>query len=267
MNFHKLPIKKFHMIQKFPQCIFISLLAIVITGCTSSKEIIYFQDTEGQQIQETLVNYEPTIQYGDIVSINVSALDAEAAIPFNNYETSITSIGISNTSIPTYIVNADGEIDFPVLKKIRAAELTIEQLTSKLEEALAIYIKDPFVKVRLTNFKVTVLGEVRAPGSFPVLNERITIFEAIGLAGDLTIKGKRNAVTLLREKDGKRAFIPIDLTSKQLVNSPYYYLAQNDVLYVEPNKSKINSSSIGPTTSIIMGAIGIMLSVISIVIR
>ena len=246
----------------FKQISFGLLLGLLI-GCSSARKITYFQDEEGQNINETLLNYEPIIQTGDILSINVTAIESEAAVPFNIYESQGT---INKVPLP-YNVNADGEINFPVIGKIMVSKTTTKQLTNRLTELLLPYLKNPIVNIRLINFKVTVLGEVKSPGSYPVLNERISIIEAIGLAGDLTIYGKRKSVTLIREQNGKRTFTSIDLTNKQLFNSPYYYLAQNDVIYIEPNKTRINSSAVGPNTSVIISSLSILITLIAIFVR
>ncbi|MHB1147654.1 MAG: polysaccharide biosynthesis/export family protein, partial [Lutibacter sp.] len=151
--------------------------------------------------------------------------------------------------------------------KIKVEGFTTKEITNHVTETLAAYLKNPIVNIRLTNFKVTVLGEVQKPGTYPVPNERISILEAIGLAGDLTIQGKRKTVVLVREQNGKRTFIDIDLTSREILNSPYFYLAQNDVLIVEPNKSKINSSAVGANTGIILSSISFLISIVAIIIR
>ncbi|MFO7673951.1 MAG: polysaccharide biosynthesis/export family protein [Lutibacter sp.] len=241
-----------------------AVIMVSMGSCVSNKEIIYLQDVEGINALEAIVKVEPKIQQNDILSINVSAMDAEAALPFNLFEAGNT------TSLPkpiTYLVNSDGEINFPVLGKIKVEGYSTKEITNHLTETLAVYIKNPIVNIRLTNFKITVLGEVKSPGTYPVPNERISILEAIGLAGDLTIQGKRKTVVLVREQNGKRTFVDIDLTSKEILNSPYFYLAQNDVLIVEPNKSKINSSAVGANTGIILSSISFLISIVAIIIR
>ncbi|MGV8947309.1 MAG: polysaccharide biosynthesis/export family protein [Lutibacter sp.] len=243
------------------------VLLISMGSCVSNKNMLYLQDEEGIRVMETIVKVEPKMQQGDILAINVSAVDAEAALPFNLYETPVLGNTMTNAKPLTYLVNSDGEINFPVLGKIKAEGYTTKELTNKLTEALAVYIKKPIVNIRLTNFKITVLGEVKVPGTYPVPNERISILEAIGLAGDLTIQGKRQTVVLIREQGGKRTFVDIDLTSKEMLNSPYFYLAQNDVLIVEPNKSKINSSAVGANTGIILTSISFLISIVAILIR
>jgi polysaccharide export outer membrane protein len=241
-----------------------ALLMVSLGSCVSNKEIIYLQDAEGITEIETIVKVEPKIQQDDLLSINVSALDAEAALPFNLFE---AGNAMAQPKPITYLVNSDGDINFPVLGKIKVEGFTTKEITNHLTEALAIYIKNPIVNIRLTNFKVTVLGEVQKPGTYQVPNERISILEAIGLAGDLTIQGKRKTVVLVREQNGKRTFVNIDLTSREILNSPYFYLAQNDVLIVEPNKSRINSSAVGANTSIILSSISILTTIVAIIIR
>jgi polysaccharide export outer membrane protein len=241
------------------------MLLISMGSCVAKKEMLYLQEAEGINVLETIVKVEPKIQQDDLLSINVSALDVEAALPFNLFEAGGTVASISKPI--TYLVNSDGDINFPVLGKIKVEGFTTKEITSHLTDVLAVYIKNPIVNTRLTNFKVTVLGEVKSPGTYPVPNERISILEAIGLAGDLTIQGKRKTMVLIREQNGKRTFIDIDLTSREILNSPYFYLAQNDVLIVEPNKSKINSSAVGANTGIILTSISFLISIVAILIR
>jgi polysaccharide export outer membrane protein len=239
------------------------LILLLLTSCVSSKKMVYFQDNETVQVNEAILNFEPKIQANDLLSINVSALEAEAAITFNLYETTR-----NGNPIPlTYLVDSDGEINFPVVGLIKVAGLTTKQVTQNLTSTLGDYLANPIVNIRLTNFKVTVMGEVKSPGTYTIPNERVTILEALGLAGDLSIQGKRSTVMLIREQQGKRAFITMDLTNKKIFNSPYYYLAQNDVIYVEPNKTKINSSAVGSNTSVIISSVSILIALLAILIR
>jgi polysaccharide export outer membrane protein len=195
-----------------------------------------------------------------MLSINVSSIEPELAVPFNLIETRDNQL---IRQIP-YIVNVDGEINFPVIGKIEVVQLTTKEVTSKIIELLAKYLNNPTVVVQLTNFKISVLGEVRSPGSYTILNERINILEALALAGDLTIYGKRRTISLIREYNGVREFVPIDLTNKELFNSPYYYLAQNDIIYVESNKTRVNSSKVGPNTAVIVSSLSILISLVAI---
>ena len=188
-------------------------------------------------------------------------------MPFNLYETPIGTQSYSSARPLHHLVKADGSINFPVIGKFQVAGLTTNELTTKLASVLEVFIKKPVINIQLLNFKVTVLGEVNKPVSYAVANGRITILEAIGLAGDLTIYGKRKTVSLIREKEGKRTFVTIDLTNKALFNSPYYYLAQNDVIYVEPNKAKINGSAVGANSGVIVSSISILISIIAILLK
>jgi len=238
-------------------------LGLLFSSCVSSKKMVYFQPLEeGVLANDSLMKFEPTLGVGDLLTINVSALDPEVAVAFNLVEQSGTTMRV----LP-YLVNAVGEVNFPVLGTLKVAGLTTKQLTDQLELQLTEYIVKPVVNIRLTNFKVTVLGEVKKPGTYTVANERISIIEALGLAGDLTIQGKRGNVLLIREEDGKRITVPIDLTSVELFSSSYYYLAQNDVLYIEPNKTKINSSVVGANTSVIFSSISILITIITLLTR
>jgi len=223
----------------------------------------YFQDVEGVEVNDSVPQYETHFEVGDLLNINVAALEPEAAIPFNLYETQ----SATNPQPLLYLVDVDGNINFPVIGKIKVSGLSSQELTDLLEEKLSVYINNPIVNIRLKNFKVTVLGDVKQPGTYSVENERISIVEAIGLAGDLNIQGKRKTVKLIRVENGKRKIINIDLTNKALFNSPYFYLTQNDVIYVDPNKAKMNSSIVGPNTGIIFSSISTLISIIAIITR
>lgn len=259
--------KKLNLIQRMDimklRYLYYLMIFLFLSNCASSKKINYFQNNDDSVSKELLVNVEPPLQIGDILTINVSAIEQEAAIPFNLFE----SQNVANQIPLPYIVDAEGEINFPVIGKIKVTPLTTNQLTKYLTTALSPFLKKPIVNIRITNFKVTILGDVKNPGSYPVLNERISIIEALGLAGDLTIYGDRENITLIREQNGKRTFKNIDLTNKKLFNSPYFYLSQNDALYIASNKTKVNSSSVGPNTSVILSSVSILTTLIAILIR
>ncbi|OAB29674.1 polysaccharide export outer membrane protein [Flavobacterium fryxellicola] len=238
-------------------------LTVILTSCVSSEKMVYFQGNQDNLSHEDYEIYEPKIQKGDILSINVSAIDKGAAVPFNLYESTSTT-----EPIPiTYIVDNDGEITFPVVGILKVEGITTKILKQQLTKTLAEYLAKPIVNIRLVNFKVAVLGEVKTPGTYLIPNERISVIEAISLAGDLTIHGKRKTVMLIREQGGKRAFITLDLTDKKIFNSPYFYMAQNDVIYVEPNKTKLNSSAVGANAGIILSSISSLISIILILNR
>ncbi|NCT11060.1 MAG: polysaccharide export protein, partial [Flavobacteriia bacterium] len=199
------------------------------------------------------------------------ALDTEAVRAFNlaavTYSTSSNSaIGVAQQQ--NYLVDNNGEIDFPVLGKLKVGGLNrnelIELLTNKLDPN---YIKNPNINIRLANYKVSVLGDVRLPGSYTIPNERITILEALALAGDLNISGKRQNILVIREEDGKKIQYQVDLLSKQLFISPVYYLQQNDVVYVEPNYARIQSASSNSNTTLFISITGLFITIVSLLIR
>ena len=251
------------MKNKNSKYLLIVLSTIILASCVSSKKMVYFQDNENNLSYEDYEIVDPKIQVGDILSINISAIDIGAAVPFNLYE----SISTADPKPLTYIVNKEGEINFPVIGYIKVEGFTTKILTQKITLTLAEYLAKPIVNIRLVNFKVAVLGEVKTPGTYLIPNERITVIEAISLAGDLTIHGKRKTLMLIREQGGKRAFIKLDLTDKKIFSSPYFYLAQNDVIYVEPNKTKLNSSAVGANAGIILSSISSLISIIAILTR
>ncbi|WP_233195819.1 polysaccharide biosynthesis/export family protein [Aquimarina sp. MAR_2010_214] len=218
-------------------------------------------------------SFTSVFKVDDIVGIIVSAADMDAVRPFNLIQSSSISQGESgggnaSSGEPTYLINEEGNIDFPVLGELKIAGLTRIEVKEMVKEKLKVYINDPIVSVRLKNFKITVLGEVKTPGSYPIPNERVTVIEALGLAGDMTIKGKRENVIIIRENEGVNTYHRVDLTSKSIFESPVYYLAQNDVLYVEPNNSRIKESKArNNTLSVIISIVGVVLSVVTLVIR
>ncbi|WP_241461391.1 polysaccharide biosynthesis/export family protein [Aquimarina macrocephali] len=220
-------------------------------------------------------SFTSVFKVDDIVGIMVSAADMDAVRPFNLMQGS-SSLGeggggdtsSAGTGEPTYLINEEGNIDFPVLGELKIAGLTRIEAKKVIKEKLKIYINDPIVSVRLKNFKITVMGEVSEPGSYTIPNERVTIIEALGLAGDMTIKGRRENVIIIRENEGVNTYHRVDLTSKSIFESPVYYLAQNDVLYVEPNDSRIKESKTrNNTLGIIISIVGVVLSVVTLVIR
>ena len=234
------------------------LFAVLLTAsCGSRKEVAYFQNAKEFETVVNTETFSTRFKVDDIVSINVSVLDAEVAKPFNLVR------GTSELGRPEeldYLIDKDGNIDFPVIGKVRLQGLTPEEGKQLLREKLADFLKDPIINIRIKNFRITVLGEVGRPGTFTVTSERITILEAIGLAGDLRIKGRRDNIMVLRDFNGAKTITKVDLTSKELINSPVFYLTQNDVVYVEPNKSAIRTASLDNSTSIIVSIFSTLLT-------
>lgn len=247
----------------------ISIFVIALcTSCASKKDIIYFQD---EPLDADVLMSEPKqllYKPDDILTINVSAFDPETVRPFNLPVVSNNTGNVTSAQgmlqMQTYLVDYDGNIEFPVLGKIKVEGLTRTELTSLLVERISTMAKDPIVNVRLANFTITIIGEVSRPGTFTIQDERITVLEALGLANDLTIFGKRKNVLVIREVDGKKKFAKIDLTSINTVNSPVYYLQQNDVIYVEPNNAKIRSSTYNQNNGVLISAVGTLATILAV---
>lgn len=222
------------------------LILFVLASCSSKRNLVYFSDLQDSvAYQAAIQNREsPRIQTDDVLSITVSTLNAESNVLFNSGTlvpmTSNTPAGISKTEVQEgYLVDANGEINFPVAGKVKLTGLTKEEARAKMEATVGKYVKDPIINIRFLNFKVTVIGEVMHPSSFTIPNEKINVLEALGMAGDMTPFGKRENVLVIREKDGQRNIERLNLNSKEVFASPYFYLQQNDVVYVEPdNKEK-----------------------------
>ncbi|MDR2283084.1 MAG: polysaccharide biosynthesis/export family protein, partial [Sphingobacterium sp.] len=225
------------------------VLLLMFSSCASRKNIVYLQPSQ-LELERMHSQYAPRIQQEDLLTITVSAADAKATMPFNQQNAyQMQAAAATDMAFkPTYLVDTNGEIDFPVLGKIKIGGLSRLEATDLLRGRLKQYIVEPGVNLTFANFKITVLGEVTKPGSYTLPQERVTVLEALGLAGDMTIKGVRSNVLLIREKDGEKKMERLNLLSDSILNSPYYYLAQNDVIYVEPNSSQVRNSNLGQNT-------------------
>ncbi|MDO4218098.1 MAG: polysaccharide biosynthesis/export family protein [Bacteroidales bacterium] len=237
--------------------LFLALFAVLLfASCGSVDEIAYIHDAARDSAMAVTGEFSKGIQANDLLSIYVESGEPSSTIQFNQETNKIVTTstgavlnpGSSNNLVSGYLVNADGDILFPVLGKIHVVGLTHNQLQALLEQRLVQegHIKDAHVTVKLMNFKVCVLGDVTRPGWLNVEGERLTIFEALSMVGDLTIYGQRYNVTIVREENGQRTVGEVDLTSKEIFNSPYYYLHQNDVVYVEPNMRRKKLASRDP---------------------
>jgi len=227
--------------------------------------MVYVNDIEDAKSYDTSKSYEPKLQPDDLLSIVVSAENTEVTVPFNLPD--ILSGDADNIRLKTYLIDNSGYIDFPVIGKIKLGGLTRTEANYKLVAAVSEYIRNPTINIRIVNYKIAVLGEVSKPGNYNVAGERLTILEALSLAGDLTIYGKRENILLIREIEGKKTYVRLDLTKADLLNSPYYYLAQNDVVFVEPNKTRLNSSKIGPDIGLIFSSISLLITITVLIIR
>ncbi|TDE04776.1 polysaccharide biosynthesis/export family protein [Flavobacterium sandaracinum] len=247
------------------------LVLVLLASCASKKDMIYYQDIDALAGQEKSNSYEIKIQPDDLLSIIVSAEDPEIALPFNMMSVSVQSaqkLDMANgqPTMQLYLVDATGNIDFPVLGKLKVSGLSRTEVLNVLKEKIANYIKNPIIILRIANFKVSVQGEVTAPGTFAVASERITLIEALTMAKDLTVYGKRKNILIIREIDGVKSYNRVDITNSDFMNTPFYYLAQNDVVYVEPNQNKINGSAVGPSTGLIFSVMSILIALTTLII-
>ena len=259
---------------KIKRLILISIAGILLTGCSSYKKVPYMQDPETVNSYGLEIPlYDAKIMPKDLLYITVNTTDPQAAAPFNLTMQTNTNAGkdmigtTSQAALQQYLVNNQGEIDFPVLGKLKLGGLTKNQAENMIREKLQPYLKEtPIVTVRMANYKISVLGEVKSPGTFTVSNEKVNVLEALAMAGDMTVYGVRDNVKLIREDaQGKRQIVMLDLTKSDLVLSPYFYLQQNDILYVTPNKTVSKNSSIGNSTTIALSATSILVSVASLI--
>lgn len=255
-------------------------LFCVIFSCKVREDIDYMRNIESVAIQTSIQNSKFTIQSGDQLVILVTAKDMDVVKPFNqNYSSSeISQFSLPNSNLPvqgqssvsgpTYLVDSNGFIQFPILGNIDTKGKTLEQFRESLKEMLKQYVKDPGVSARNTNFTITVLGEVNKTGQFLMpTGQSVTLLSALGLAGDLTIYGQRKNVLIIRNIDGNTTKEYIDLTNAEFINSPYYYVKQNDVIYVSPNNTRKNSSAFGPQTGIFISIASVVVGLLALLFR
>lgn len=249
------------------------LCGVMTTSCISQRKLSYLRDVteaSADSINQTYTTLkENTITQGDLLSIFVNALDIEAVRAFNMPVANVQNLGsktvTSNTgsgSLQGYWVDPEGNIDFPVLGKLHIEGMTTTQLKDTLTLLISQSVKDPIININFINFYVTILGEVKSPGRHAVNIQGMTIFEAIGLAGDMTIYGKRNNVLVSREINGKMAFARLNLNDQAIFASPYYHIRQNDVIYVEPNNARAISSQNIPLYLSMITTLGSMATLI-----
>ena len=243
--------------------------AALISSCRSAKEVVYLQDTYDNDIQ-SITNYQDIkIKPGDMLSIYVSHKEPQLAALFNMGQ--FGAVQESTQKNASYTVDFNGDIDFPVVGRIKVAGLTRADLSSMLKKRLADdgLLKDAVVTVTYQNFNVSVLGEVNHPGKFTVQSDRVSLLDAIALAGDLTIYGRRDSVMVIREADGQRQILYNNLLSKDVLNSPSFYLQQNDMVYVKPNRIKAQQSGINQNNNVgvWMSATSLLLTVLTLLFK
>lgn len=249
------------------------VMSLFLVGCTSYKSVPYLQNPEVvNNYGKELPLYDAKIMPKDLLSVTVNTTDPQAAAPFNlTVQTPINAAmtNISTTTQPAlqqYLVNNTGEIDFPVIGRLQVGGLTKNQAEDLIRERLQPYLREtPIVTVRMSNYKISVLGEVNRPGTFTVSNEKVNVLEALAMAGDLTVYGIRDDIRLVREDaQGKREIISLNLNDADIILSPYYYLQQNDIVYITPNKTKARNSDIGNSTTLWFSATSILVSIASL---
>jgi polysaccharide export outer membrane protein len=273
---------KLYMKTRINQLRPLALLLLIIplaSSCINSKKVIYFSNLNDTALgkfytQDSIQQFVAHIESGDILDIHVTSLNSSADAPFNQSslpaspgEGTGASMGAAGSTggIRGYLVDESGYIDFPFIGKLHVQGYTTAILRDTLEAKLGVqYLKMPSVNVHFTNFKITVLGEVTHPASYNITSERVSIIDAIGMAGDLAISGKRENILVVRETGGRREFARLDLNSSDIFKSPYYFLKQNDIVYVEPRKSKIQASDdrFIRNFSIVTGTVGLILTII-----
>lgn len=246
-------------------------LLALLSSCTAPKEVLYFQDIDRLKQEAIAREYEVKIRPDDLLGIIVTGKDQEVVLPFNLPVTSY-QIGETYTQqrLAGYLVDPAGDIDFPFLGKLHVAGLTRTEVTELIKDRLSgeDLLKDPVVTVQFLNFKVSVMGEVARPGTFDITGDRVTLLEALSMAGDLTIYGRRDRVAVIREENGERTVRYHDLRSSDIFESPCYYLQQNDVVYVAPNDIRTGSSRINSnnSASVWLSAVSVLASIASLIV-
>ncbi len=258
------------MIIKILKKFWLIISILLLISCASKKDVVYFQDIKNSYEKEIVETYGTVFQTDDLLAITISSSDMQGLEPFNLPAVSFNAVPgsvVGQHKQLTYQIKKDGAIDFPVLGKVKLLGLSRIEAAALLKEKLSVYIKDPIVHIELINFRITILGEVNKPGTFTISNERISIIEALGMAGDLSITGKRTDVLVIREEGDKYKYYRIDLTSNKIFDSPVFYLKQNDAIYVTPNNAKIKSSSYNKNTPIWVSVASVILSLIIVLTR
>jgi len=256
------------MIKSLKIFFFFSLI-LLFQSCNLTKKAYYFQGELQQNNIQLHEKFNPIIKINDLLEIKLTASNDEAVkmltseLPNARTIINYTSGGVAKGG---YLVDSKGEIELPFIGKFVVAKKTREQIENEITIKLSEYIQNPIVEIQIINFKVTILGDVKLPGTYNVPNEKMTILELIGIAGDLNITGRRIDVQLIREQNGELKEFNIDLTKKDLFNQEYYFLCQNDIVYVKQNKAKLSNANASQIFLPILSSISILLSVINILI-
>ena len=253
----------------FLKKVFFALTAsLLLYSCNTSKNILYLQDAQIQTPKKVVAGSNITIQAKDMISIIVSSKDQELAALFNltRYQSMVGPAGSTTQrgEISGYTVDTEGYIDFPVVGRLKVLDLSRHQVANLIKDTLikSNLIKDPVVTVDFMNLYISVMGEVKNPGRYKIERDQITLLDAISMAGDLTIFGKRDGITVIRETNGERIIYKVDIRTADLFDSPVYYLKQNDIIYVEPNKIRAGQSTINENN---LKSVSLWISVASLI--
>jgi len=262
--------------KKLTHFLLAAAIVLLVASCKTPKNVAYIQNSDYIDYTNSEFLYDARIMPKDILTVTINTVNPEASAPFNLIVrptlASVTSnISTSGGALQTYLVDNEGCIDFPVVGKLQVGGLTKSMCEKLIHDKIKRYMnaeENPIVTVRMSNYKISVLGEVNRPGMFTVGNEKINIFEALAQAGDLSIYGVRDRVKLIRENaKGRKEIHTISLNDANIVNSPYYYLQQNDIIYVEPNQVKARNSAIGTSTTIWISVTGALVSLASLIVN
>ncbi len=242
-------------------------ILLLLSSCATKKEIIYFQDADLLSSEMAGQTFEPIIETNDILYIAISSMNEEVLAPFKRQTGLEGNVNNQNPGLQGYLVNSEGDIRFPVIGALNVAGKTRGQIEEQLKAELSQFITDVVVDVRIMNFKVTVIGEVNNPGVYNIPDERVTLTQALGLAGDLSEDGRRENVMVIREMDGKQQVTRIDLTKTDFFTSPFYFLKQNDVVYVEPSLKGVKKSGFIPNIPALLSLFTVVLSSVILLTR
>lgn len=267
--------QRYNLMKKFFLPIVVLTMVVLLGSCSSGKDVPYFQNIDEISLAGSKGLYDAKIMPKDMLTITVSTTDPAAAAPFN---LSVgNTVGVSGQlsngggNLQGYLVDNDGNINFPVIGHMHVQGMTKSQCQDMIREKLLPYMaatENPIVTVRMSSYRVTVTGEVNRPGVIPVSTEKMSIVEALAQAGDLTVYGKRDNIMLIREDEtGQKKMVRLNMNDANLINSPYYYLQQNDIIYVQPNSVKAKNAGVGPSTTLWFSFIGIVTSISSLLVN
>lgn len=267
--------QRYNLMKKFFLPIVVLTMIVLLGSCSSGKDVPYFQNIDEISLAGSKGLYDAKIMPKDMLTITVSTTDPAAAAPFNlavgNTVGASGQLSNGGGNLQGYLVDNDGNINFPVIGHMHVQGMTKSQCQDMIREKLLPYMaatENPIVTVRMSSYRVTVTGEVNRPGVIPVSTEKMSIVEALAQAGDLTVYGKRDNIMLIREDEtGQKKMVRLNMNDANLINSPYYYLQQNDIIYVQPNSVKAKNAGIGPSTTLWFSFIGIVTSISSLLVN